>query len=260
MAEENLRAFTARLERSNRELLDFAYVASHDLQEPLRKVSVFGDRLKVKCGAALTDEGRDYLERMQKAVVRMQTLINDLLSFSRVTTKVAPFVAVDLGVVAREVLGDLEARIEQAGARVEAGPLPVIEAEPLHMRQLIQNLVSNALKFHAPGVAPVVRITAEHFEKKEPGRARNAPAQAWVRLCVSDNGIGFDEKYLDRIFQVFQRLHGRGEYSGSGVGLAITRKIVEHHSGEITARSAPGQGAAFLVSLPVKQRKLDQPI
>lgn len=258
VAEENLRAFTALLERSNRELQDFAYVASHDLQEPLRKVAVFGDRLKVKCAAALGDEGRDYLERMQKAVVRMQTLINDLLAFSRVTSKAAPFGTVDLGAVAREVLGDLETRLEQSGAQVEVGPLPTIEAEPLHMRQLLQNLLGNALKFQRPETKPVIKIAAELFQKAERSRARNAPTREWVRLSVSDNGIGFDEKYLDRIFQVFQRLHGRGEYPGSGVGLAITRKIVEHHNGEITARSRPGEGATFIVTLPVKQRKPNQ--
>jgi len=160
MAEGTLKDFAARLERSNRELQDFAYVASHDLQEPLRKVSVFGERLKAKCGEVLGDEGKDYLDRMQKATGRMQGLINDLLNFSRVTTKSQPFATVDLNEVVREVTTDLEARIEQVGGRVEAGQLPTIEAEPLHMRQLLQNLIGNALKFRRPDIKPVIKITA----------------------------------------------------------------------------------------------------
>ena len=260
VAEEKLREFSASLERSNRELQDFAYVASHDLQEPLRKVTVFGDRLRTKCGVAMGAEGCDYLDRMQKAAGRMQNLINDLLTFSRVTNKPQPFVPVDLGKIAREVMEDLEARIEQTGAQVEVGALPVIEAVPLQMRQLLQNLVGNALKFQRPGEKPVVTIAGEILRRKNGGSTRNAPAREWLQLTVRDNGIGFDEKYLDRIFNVFQRLHSRAEYEGTGMGLAITRKIVEHHGGKITARSQPGQGAAFLIDLPMKQRKAHEPL
>ena len=258
MAEGTLKDFAARLERSNRELQDFAYVASHDLQEPLRKVSVFGERLKDKCGETLGEEGKDYLDRMQKATGRMQGLINDLLNFSRVTTKSQPFAAVDLNEVVKEVTTDLEARLEQSGGRVEAGPLPAIEAEPLHMRQLLQNLIGNALKFRRPDTKPVIKIAAEIGKYPPAPGARSAAPREMVRLTVSDNGIGFDEKYTERIFQVFQRLHSRAEYEGTGMGLAITRKIVEHHSGEITAKSKPGEGATFIVTLPVKQRKADE--
>ena len=258
MAEGTLKDFAARLERSNRELQDFAYVASHDLQEPLRKVSVFGERLKAKCSEVLGDEGKDYLDRMQKATGRMQGLINDLLNFSRVTTKSQPFAAVDLNEVVREVTTDLEARIEQVGGRVEAGQLPTIEAEPLHMRQLLQNLIGNALKFRRPDTKPVIKITAVIGKHPPAPGSRSTAPREMVRLSVSDNGIGFDEKYTERIFQVFQRLHSRAEYEGTGIGLAITRKIVEHHSGEITAKSKPGEGATFIVTLPVKQRKADE--
>jgi light-regulated signal transduction histidine kinase (bacteriophytochrome) len=258
MAEGTLKDFAARLERSNRELQDFAYVASHDLQEPLRKVSVFGERLKAKCGEVLGDEGKDYLDRMQKATGRMQGLINDLLNFSRVTTKSQPFAAVDLNEVVREVTTDLEARIEQVGGRVEAGQLPTIEAEPLHMRQLLQNLIGNALKFRRPDIKPVIKITAVIGKHPPAPGSRSTAPREMVRLSVSDNGIGFDEKYTERIFQVFQRLHSRAEYEGTGIGLAITRKIVEHHSGEITAKSKPGEGATFIVTLPIKQRKADE--
>lgn len=252
--EEKMREFSAKLERSNRELQDFAYVASHDLQEPLRKVAVFADRLKAKYAEGLGTEGLDYLGRMQNAALRMQALINDLLSFSRVTSKSQPFEAVDLNKVAREVVGDLETRIEQVGACIEVGALPIIEADPLHMRQLLQNLIGNALKFNRPEEKPIVRVTARLFTEEV-----NTPSylgdRQMMELSVSDNGIGFDEKYLDRIFQVFQRLHSRSAYEGTGMGLAITRKIVEHHGGRITARSKAGEGSTFLVSLPLQQRK-----
>jgi two-component system, LuxR family, sensor kinase FixL len=255
IAEEKMYDFAKRLERSNRELQDFAYVASHDLQEPLRKVAVFSDRLKVKYGGALGEEGVDYVVRMQKATARMQTLITDLLSFSRVTSKSQPFIPIELGAVVTEVLADLETRIEQVGGKVEIGSLPTIEAEPLQMRQLFQNLIGNALKFNRPNEKPVVRIAGTSFRDKLRWREIDGTPREMVQLTVSDNGIGFDEKYVEKIFQVFQRLHGRESYEGTGMGLAITRKIAEHHGGEITAKSKSGEGATFIVTLPVKQRK-----
>lgn len=257
IAEERMSEFSARLERSNRELQDFAYVASHDLQEPLRKVAVFGDRLKNKYGAALEAEGLDYLDRMQKAALRMQSLITELLSFSRVTSKSQPFVPVDLEKIVTEVTADLEARIEQVGGRVESGSLPIIEAEPLQMRQLLQNLIGNALKFHRPEEKPIVKIEGTILRDKIRRELDGTP-RAMLRLTVTDNGIGFDEKYVEKIFQVFQRLHGREAYEGTGMGLAITRKIAEHHGGMITAKSKLGEGATFIVTLPMKQRKADQ--
>lgn len=237
-AEEELRDALRRLEQSNRELEDFAYVASHDLQEPLRKIQAFGDLLRSKHAAALPEQARDYIERMQSAAKRMQVLINDLLSFSRVTTKAQPFVPVDLGQVAREVVKDLEARIHDTGGRIEVGPLPVIDADPLQMRQLLQNLAGNALKFHRPGVPPVVDV-------------RGVAGNGHCRITVSDNGIGFEEKYAERVFTMFERLHARSKYEGTGIGLAICRKIVERHGGEIRAHGKPGEGAVFEVTLPV---------
>ncbi|MGA4643877.1 sensor histidine kinase [Limisphaera sp. 4302-co] len=259
LADEKLRAFAAQLERSNRELQDFAYVASHDLQEPLRKIVVFGERLCERYAEAIPPEARDYLERMRRAAQRMQTLINDLLAFSRVTTRARPFEPVDLGQVLREVLGDLEARIEQAGAVVSVEPLPVLEADPLQMRQLFLNLLGNALKFRKPDVPPRVRVHAEPVHERRSDRGPESPPEAFYRISVEDNGIGFDEKYLDRIFNMFQRLHGRGEYEGSGIGLAIARKIVLRHGGHITARSRPGEGATFIVTLPVHQPASNNP-
>jgi light-regulated signal transduction histidine kinase (bacteriophytochrome) len=244
-SDEKLRQFAAQLERSNRELQDFAYVASHDLQEPLRKIVVFGERLKEKSREALGPEALDYLERMQKAAGRMQTLINDLLTFSRVTTKAHPFAPVNLAEIASEVVNDLEGRIELVKGRVELGTLPVIDAEALQMRQMLQNLIGNALKFRRPEEPPVVKVEAQIISVPD------TPARKLCQLTISDNGIGFDEKYLDRIFNVFQRLHTRNEYEGTGMGLAIVRKIALYHGGDITAKSKPGQGATFILTLPV---------
>jgi PAS domain S-box-containing protein len=254
-SEVKLRQFTIQLERSNRELQDFAYVASHDLQEPLRKIVVFGERLKEKCNEALTTDGRDYLERMQKAASRMQVLISDLLSFSRITSKAQAFTSVNLSKTAHEVVGDLEGRLEQVKGRVELGPLPTVQAEHSQMRQLLQNLIGNALKFRRPEVPPVVRVEAKIISAVRPRAGQGAVAEDICELTISDNGIGFDEKYLDKIFNVFQRLHTRNEYEGTGMGLAIAKKIVLYHGGDITAKSKPGHGATFIVTLPVAHPK-----
>jgi PAS domain S-box-containing protein len=253
--EEALARKAAELARSNAELEQFAYVASHDLQEPLRKIQAFGDRLKGKVEAANLQEGRDYLERMQKAAARMQTLINDLLTFSRVISTTQPFVPVDLGAVTKEVLTDLEVRIEQTKAKVEVGTLPSIEADPMQMRQLLQNLIGNALKFQAPNAHPFVKIDAQIVKSPFAGGADDSPDAEVCELSVQDNGIGFDEKYSQKIFAMFQRLHGRNEYEGTGVGLAVCRRITDRHGGSIQAKSKPGEGATFIVTLPVHQTK-----
>ena len=239
-AEEKLKETMAELERSNAELQRFAYVASHDLQEPLRKIQAFGDRLRGKYADMLDEQGRDYLLRMGSAAARMQALINDLLTLSRVTTKAQPFVPVNLHEVVKDVLTDLEDHIKRTGGRVEVNEMPTIDADPTQMRQLFQNLIDNGLKFHLPEVKPVVKIRA---------RKMNEICQ----IIVEDNGIGFEEKHLERIFTVFQRLHGRGEYEGTGVGLPICRKIAERHGGTITAMSTPNQGSTFVVTLPSKR-------
>lgn len=244
---EALRQSNTELERSNQELQDFAYVASHDLQEPLRKIQAFGNLLEDEYGPILGEEGQTYLDRMRNAASRMQGLINDLLTFSRVTTKALPFSPVDLNLIAREVVIDLETLIQATHGKVTIEPLPTIEADPLQMRQMLQNLLSNALKFHKPGVPPVVNISAQAQVDAQTG-------EELYLIAVKDNGIGFDEKYLDRIFTVFQRLHGRGEYEGTGIGLAVVRKIVARHGGTITARSSVGEGSTFLATLPVRQK------
>ncbi|MBW1852624.1 MAG: hypothetical protein JRJ15_14615 [Deltaproteobacteria bacterium] len=238
---------TAELERSNQELEQFAYVASHDLQEPLRKVQAFGDRIKTKYSDALDDQGRDYIERMEGATVRMRSMIDDLLTLSRIQTQSEPFDRVDLKQVAQEAVGDLDVLIEQTGGRVEIGDLPTIEADLLQMRQLLGNLVSNALKFRHKDVAPLVKIDSKPIDKGE-----GVIGAEQCQVIVEDNGIGFEEKFAERIFRPFERLHGRGKYEGTGIGLSICKRIVERHGGSIEVQSEIGRGTKFIVTLPVR--------
>lgn len=244
--------YSQELARSNAELQQFASIASHDLQEPLRKIQAFGNRLQEKYGGVLNEQGADYIKRMQNAAQRMQILIDDLLVFSRITTRAQPFVAVNLAKVAKEVLSDLEVLIQQTEARVELSELPTIHADPLQMRQLLQNLIGNALKFRRKNEPPRVKVCGQIIDNREQ-LTENSLNSYLCQITVEDNGIGFDQKYCDRIFQVFQRLHGRSEYEGTGIGLAICRKIVERHGGSIAAESTPSQGAKFIVTLPVHQ-------
>jgi signal transduction histidine kinase len=248
-AEERAR----ELARSNDELEQFSSVASHDLQEPLRKIRMFGDRLRERLGDSLPEEPAVDLKRMQNAAERMQRLINDLLDFSRVTHRGKEFELVDLGTVTEEVLADLEARVVELDARVEVADLPVIEADRLQMRQLMQNLVGNALKFHVEGQPPVIRIRAEVFAGQPPRFSGEATAGDRCVITVEDNGIGFDEKHAERLFNAFERLHSRSAYEGTGIGLSIARKIVWRHGGHIAANGAPEQGATFTVTLPFSQ-------
>ncbi len=251
---EELKGYARKLERSNKELQDFASVASHDLQEPLRKVQAFSDRLRSRCAGSIDDQGRDYLDRVQNAAKRMQTLINDLLTFARVASKAQPFVPTDLAAITREVVSDLEVRIEQAQGRVEVDDLPNVDADPLQVRQLMQNLIGNSLKYQRADVPPVVRVSSKRVVHEAAGPAE-VPPRPYCQILVEDNGIGFDEIYSDRIFTIFQRLHGRSEYEGTGVGLAVCRKIVERHGGSITAKSQLGEGSTFIVTLPIRQPK-----
>lgn len=253
-AEATLARRAEELARSNADLEEFAYVASHDLQEPLRKVQSFGGRLQKKYGDALGEEGSDYVVRMRDAADRMQRLITDLLNFSRVTTQGQAFVPVDLGRVAREVVSDLEVRIQETDGRVECTGLPTIDADPLQIHQLLQNLVVNALKYRREDAPPVVQVSARIVEKDPP--SAYAEPTKMCEIVVTDNGIGFEEQYADRIFGIFQRLHGRGKYEGTGVGLALCRKIAERHGGTITAQGRPGEGATFTVTLPVNHAKI----
>jgi two-component system, LuxR family, sensor kinase FixL len=240
----------AELERSNSELEQFAYVASHDLQEPLRKIRTFSDRLLLKQAEQLDDDGKDCLHRMHNAAARMQSLIDGLLALSRVTTKSQKFEKCDLARVAAEVVSDLEVQIKRSGGRVEVDKLPAIQADPLQMHQLFQNLIANALKFHRQDEPPVVKVSGRYIPTREDRKTERLKSEQ-CRIVVEDNGIGFDEKYCSRIFGIFQRLHPRDVYEGTGIGLAICRRIVEQHGGTITARSVAGKGSMFEVLLPV---------
>lgn len=246
MAERALTEKTEALARSNAELEAFAYIASHDLREPLRKVQAFGDRLQSRYEAALDERGADYLARMQNAAQRMEALIDDLLTYSRVTTQAESFEVVDLNTVATEVVADLEVRIEETQGRVDIGSLPTVDADRVQMRRLMQNLISNALKFHKPEIAPVVEVSGEVVPGKD-------PSERAARITVADNGIGLDLKYKARIFAPFQRLHGRSTYEGTGMGLAICRKIARRHGGDVEVESEPGRGSRFIVTLPLAQ-------
>lgn len=245
--------YSEELQRSNRELEEFAFVASHDLQEPLRKIRAFGDRLQQKFSGQLGETGADYVMRMQAASGRMSALIDDLLSFSRVTTKQRPFVQVDLNDVMRKVMDDLDYAVEQSNAQIHIDPLPTIDADPSQIAQVFTNLIANSLKFCQRDTRPIITVTCE--------RNLASPIadddRAWCCLRFSDQGIGFEAQYAERVFSLFQRLHGRDEYSGTGIGLALCRKIVERHSGTITAQSVPGEGAVFIIHLPVTQTVIE---
>ncbi|MFI5212577.1 MAG: ATP-binding protein [Candidatus Saccharimonadales bacterium] len=238
-AETELKEYSKNLALSNQELQNFAYVASHDLQEPLRKIQAFGDLLETEFGQVL-GEGVEYLGRMRGAAARMSVLIEDLLAFSRVTSKAHPNVPVNLNTVAEEVTSDLEAQLNRTGGKVQLAALPTVFADPTHMRQLFQNLIGNALKFHRDGVAPIVKVYQKPARKTDTCHT----------IYIEDNGIGFEEKYLDRIFSVFQRLHGRDVYEGTGIGLAVCRKIAERYGGTITATSKKNAGSRFIFTIP----------
>jgi len=252
-AAQAMAAANAKLEQRNRALRDFAYIASHDLQEPLRKISAFSNLVLEDYGDKVDETGQHYLERMQDAAQRMSQLISDLLVYSRVTTRARPFEPVDLEAVVDNVRSDLDMQIEDVNGTVETDDLPTIDADPTQMRQLLQNLISNALKFRKEEEPPVVRLTAAVTPVRESDLADRIDVDCTqiCQLTIEDNGIGFDQKYADRIFTPFKRLHGRSEYEGTGMGLAICRRIVERHGGNISVSSIPGDGTTFTVVLPV---------
>lgn len=252
-----LKARERALARSNKELENFASVASHDLQEPLRKIEAFGDRLRRRAGDQLNEDGVQCIDRMQNAAGRMRTLINDLLSYSRVTTKARPFEACDLAVLVRDVVGDLQVAIEESHGSVVLGDLPTIDADPMQMRQLFQNVIGNAIKYRKPDAPPEVKVDARLLAADDPRPPHLMSLGPLAEFRISDNGIGFDMKYADQIFTIFQRLHGRGEYEGTGIGLATVRKIVERHGGGIVAESAPDVGSTFTIHLPIKHGRND---
>lgn len=249
--EAELQAKISELEVSNQELERMAFVASHDMQEPLRKIRTFGDLLTERVGPSLETDGRMFLSKIITSADRMSLLIRDLLNFSRLSSRREPFEPTSLNQLIDQVIGDLELTIRDTNALVSRDDLPVIDAAPSQLAQLFANLVSNALKYVQPGVQPQVRIAAEPVSSGlYPGLIADQP---YVRLTISDNGIGFDEKYLDRIFEIFQRLHTKAHYQGTGIGLAICKRVVTYHHGYITAQSQEGVGTTFIIVLPQKQ-------
>ena len=254
-SEDDLRNKLYVLESTKESLEQFAYVASHDLQEPLRKIRAFGDRLTTKYSDQLAGSGQDYIARMQNAATRMQHLIDDLLQYSRVGRIQGEAQAANLTELVAEVMEDISDSVEKSQAEVSYQGLPTVEGEVWQLRQLFQNLISNAIKFRRPDVPPQVAVTAREIPSDELVHLRQNHLidTPYYEISVADNGIGFDEKYLDRIFDIFQRLHGRNEYSGTGIGLAICRKITENHYGTISAYACPDQGATFRVVLPKTQ-------
>lgn len=243
---EQLKANAHALAQSNEALTQFAFVASHDLKEPLRKIKMFANFLMDECSGQLPDEGKDYMKRMHNAVDRMESLIEGLLKYSRITRNEELPVEIDLGELIDEIINDLSVRIQETKANISiVSQLPTISANSTQIRQLLQNLISNAIKFHQPDQSPQIKIDAKLLDNK---------AEPWCEISISDNGIGFEEKYINKLFGIFQRLHTHSTYEGNGIGLAVCKKIVERHRGEIQVSSTPGVGSVFTISLPTTQR------
>lgn len=240
-SEKDLKAYASRLEITNKELEEFAFVASHDLQEPLRKIQTFCDLAQKRCSPVLDSASKEYLERVVNSASRMRQLLDDLLQFSRVATKPEPFKMIDLEKIVREAADIFEKQIKETGGLLETENLPEIEVDESQSLQLFQNLIGNALKYRSEE-SPRIRVSAKQDE------------QGSCEICVEDNGIGFEQQYAERIFKPFQRLHSRTEYEGTGMGLAICRKIAERHGGSIRAESEPGKGSTFIIRLPVRHK------
>jgi len=246
-----------RLESANRDLDRFAFMASHDLQEPLRKILMFSDRLGFKFKDQLDDEARLFITRIQQSGERMQALIKDILLFSKTSLEKQTFVESDLNAILTDVLEDLELVIQSKKARINAQSLPLLSVNPVLMRPLFHNLISNALKYSKKNEIPEVKIYSESTQ----GKPLNGTEikNKYCRIFIEDNGIGFDQKYSEQIFGMFKRLHLHTEFEGTGIGLALCKKIVEEHHGFITARSQPGKGSTFIISLPINHEAAKVP-
>jgi PAS domain S-box-containing protein len=241
------------LNRSNKELEEFAYVASHDMHEPIRKILTFCERIKTRHMGGLGEEGAIYIERISSSADNMRALIDNLLEFSRVTKSSRSFATCDLNDIIKNVLSDQELRIEETSTEVRIKSLPVVQCVAPEMRQLFNNLIGNALKFQRKGVPPVISISCKTLGHKEKSEHLLPFDQTYYQVNVQDNGIGFEPRYGEKIFEIFQRLHGKAEYSGTGIGLAICKKIVENHEGIIFATGEPGEGSVFSIILPESQ-------
>jgi light-regulated signal transduction histidine kinase (bacteriophytochrome) len=236
------------LELLNEELESFNYVASHDLQEPLRKIQIYSNRL-LEGKDELSEQAQESLTKVLSAAERMQNLITDLIEFSQVSSSAESFEEVDLNQVLSEVSNTLSEMILESGTELVVEPLPVVRAIPFHMIQLFTNLVNNAIKYRKPGETPRVKVSSGRVDGSELGQPSN---RRYLAVSVQDNGIGFDPAQRDNIFELFKRLHTREKYAGTGIGLAICKKIMQHHDGFIRASGEPGQGATFTIYLPQK--------
>ncbi len=241
------------LNRSNKELEEFAYVASHDMNEPLRKITTFIERLNNKYKDDLGEDGRLYLDRIVASVDNMRRLIDTLLEFSRTARSTQPAMMTDLNQILAEVRADLELKIEETNTVIESDKLPTVEAVPSQMKQLFDNLLNNSIKFRQPGINPLIKIQSQRLTKKLKDDLNLDRERTWYKIDFIDNGIGFEPEYREKIFQIFQRLHGKTEYPGSGIGLAICKKIADHMNGSIIAHGEPGKGAIFTLILPEQQ-------
>lgn len=239
-----------RLESANKDLDRFAFMSSHDLQEPLRKIRTFSDLLYSKYKDIFDEDATRYFSRIQKAAERMQTLIKDILEFSKISSDKSAFVNTDLNVVVDEVLADYESFIQDKKAVVKVQPLPSLQVNPGLMRPLFSNLIGNALKYRKKDSSAQINIYA--LQEGTSINAKDKNGSKFCRIYVEDNGIGFDQKFAEEIFDMFVRLHGNKEYEGTGIGLALCKQIVEHHQGFISALSKENEGSTFIVSLPVQ--------
>lgn len=251
-SEKTLNKFATELTHSNRDLQDFAYMTSHDLREPLVLVQAFSERLRARFGENIPEQGLEYLRRIDTAAVRMQELISGILAYSRVSVQAQPFEEIDLEKIVLQVISDLEMRIAETGGRVELDRLCRIKADPLQIRQLFQNLIVNGLKYRRPDIPPRVMVSSRIIPTPDTEGTEES-----CSITVEDNGIGFAPEAAERIFGLFQRLHGRSQYEGTGIGLAVCKRIVERHGGTIKAESSPGAGARFIVTLPVHGPEID---
>lgn len=240
----------ASLEQANKDLDRFAFMASHDLQEPLRKIRMFSDRLALKYNDMMDDDGRTNIQRIHKAAERMQNLITDILTFSKISVDVPSFVNCDLNIILDEVVADLDEEVKSKNGKVLVEKLPVLSVNPSLIKPLFHNLIGNALKYSKKDVNPVVKVSSE-ISPQMNGKAGGGTVK-YCRIYIQDNGIGFDQKYAEEIFGMFKRLHHNSEFQGTGIGLALCKKIVEQHKGYISARSKVNEGSTFIVSLPLQ--------
>ncbi len=247
----------ASLEQANKDLDRFAFMASHDLQEPLRKIRMFSDRLALKYSSVMDDDGRINIQRIHKAAERMQNLITDILTFSKISVDNPSFVDSDMNILLQEVVADLDEEIKSKNGQVKVEKLPILSVNPSLIKPLFHNLIGNALKYSKKDTAPQVKITSE-ISSQLNGKTNHGVSPKYCRIYIQDNGIGFDQKYAEEIFGMFKRLHHNSEFQGTGIGLALCKKIVEQHHGYISARSKINEGSTFIISLPLQHQ--DEPV